>query len=331
MKRNYFIFRINYGNEFIKKELKKGILRQGWGKENMSLLSEDGKKRSKEDWIKDYFWDSDEKNKKKRYDILKIMLSMKKDDIIIIPKFPEQGLLTVAKVKERYNFDGKEKKLDDFGHYITLEEKEMKIFNYKLNEFTRTICGSLTGYQSAVNNVRKPIIKESIEELYKLESSQEIRGIEIILKEAFDNKIKDLITILNKFENRDVENIVKKLFEKKGYDVVGTNKHNHGKDGDADLILIKSMPLLYEVDSDLGQSKVYIQVKQKIGKDENEAYGIMQLKNIVRDLEEGNKNNVYKILVSTGEFSEELRELANKEGIILIDGVALAKLIMKYL
>lgn len=172
MKRNYFVFRIGYEFNFVREELKKGILRQGWGKENMSLLSENGSQRSKEEWIKDYFWsDTKESSKKTRYNILKRMLKMKKGDIVIIPKFPEQHCLTVAKIKEGYNFDGKEIKSDDFGHFITLEKKDMREFEYDENEYTKTISGSFKYYRSAVNNINKQIIRENFEKLYEISNA----------------------------------------------------------------------------------------------------------------------------------------------------------------
>lgn len=58
--------------------------------------------------------------------------------------------------------------------------------------------------------------------------------------------------------------------------------------------------------------------------------GIDQLNKIVKTREE-DQNNIYKVLVCTSLFSDELKEIAIQENIILIDGLQLTRLIIKHL
>uniref|UniRef100_UPI00262B477F restriction endonuclease n=1 Tax=Fusobacterium sp. TaxID=68766 RepID=UPI00262B477F len=66
--------------------------------------------------------------------------------------------------------------------------------------------------------------------------------------------------------------------------------------------------------------------------DEDE--GIKQLEDIVKSKEkiegiEDKINNIYKVLVCTGEFSDRIKELARDKNIILIDGIQLVRMCIK--
>ena len=130
----------------------------------------------------------------------------------------------------------------------------------------------------------------------------------------------------------DVEEIVEEIFVKQGYLVESKNSYDK-KGGDSDRTFIKPLPILSEINDEIGSCRVYVQIKKKDGKyDENE--GIKQLEKIVATKEniEGkdNKfNNFYKVLVCTGEFSSRIKELAQEKNIILIDGIQLIRMCLK--
>ena len=99
-----FLFRIDVEKEEVINDIiKLGKLRQGWGKSQMSLLKND-EIISKEEWRNNFpeEWDCSDKYINKKYDNLKIMLNIKKDDVIIIPKFPTWDSLSVAKASMMY-------------------------------------------------------------------------------------------------------------------------------------------------------------------------------------------------------------------------------------
>ncbi|MGL4903897.1 MAG: hypothetical protein ACRC34_00110, partial [Cetobacterium sp.] len=100
-----FLFRINTEEVVVKNDIILGKLRQGWGKSTMSLLK-NGDIVSKEEWKNNFpkEWDCSPEYIGRKYDNLKIMLDIKKDDIIIIPKFPSWDSFSVVKAADSYNF-----------------------------------------------------------------------------------------------------------------------------------------------------------------------------------------------------------------------------------
>lgn len=100
---NYYIFRIDYSDrDYFKENLEKGILKQGWSLENLSLLDENGEERNQEEWVNacPANWrDTDEARRylKNKNSNLRKMLEMKEGDIILIPKFPEWDMFSFIK------------------------------------------------------------------------------------------------------------------------------------------------------------------------------------------------------------------------------------------
>lgn len=323
-----FLFRIDSGTEVVRNEIKAGRLRQGWGKEDM-YLKKDEDVVSKDEWVKNFpkEWGGSLEYIERKYNNLKIMLDIKKDDIIIIPKYPSWNSFSVVKALDRYNFQMPGS--DDFGHYINIDLKTLRSFNYEYNNFTKAIHSKLRGYQSPLNNVRSGEIFNAAKELLNMESTEESIKIEDIVKYNFENELKEIKESLYKVSARDIERIVEKLFLKQGYSIEHRNKYDR-KGGDADLILVRRLPILDEIDELNSYDKIYIQVKHKNGDICGDREGIDQLNKIVKTIEK-DCNNIYKVLVCTSLFSDELKELAVQENIILIDGLQLTRLIIKYL
>ncbi|MEG1338685.1 restriction endonuclease [Cetobacterium sp.] len=328
-----FLFRINTEEEIVRNDIILGKLRQGWGKSGMSLLK-NGEIISKEEWGNNFpeEWDCSDEYINKKYDNLKIMLEIKKDDLLIIPKFPTWNSFSVVKVEEGYRFEIP--KVDDFGHYIRIDVNTLKSFNYySYKEFTTPIHSKLRAYQSPLNNIWNKEIIECSQKLLEMESSENILKIEDIVKFNFEKELKDIKKSLQKISPRDLETVVEKLFLKQGYSLESRNSFDK-KGGDADLILTKCLPILEEIDESKSCNKIYIQIKHKNGL-YSDKEGIIQLNKIVEakeaDVENANLNNVYKVLVCSSTFSEELKEMASEENIILIDGLQLTRLIIKYL
>jgi len=107
-----------------------GKLRQGWGIEGLDLRID------MNDWIRNYilgakkYWGVDIQDNyceiaMGRYNILKVMLDMKNDDIIFIPKHSQnnhhnENYFTICKVIGNYYFD-LNGKIKDFGHVIPVK------------------------------------------------------------------------------------------------------------------------------------------------------------------------------------------------------------------
>lgn len=327
-----FLFRINTENEEVRNDILLGKLRQGWGKSQMSLLR-NGETVSKDEWRKSFpeEWDCSDEYINRKYDNLKIMLEIKKDDLLIIPKFPSWDSFSVVKSSSSYKFEMP--KIDDFGHYIDIDLNSLKSFKYASNSFSNIIHSKLRAYQSPLNNVWNKEFIDATNELLKLESTEKIIKIENIIKFNFEKDLEEIKNSLQKVSARDLETVIEKLFLKQGYSLESRNSFDK-KGGDADLILTKCLPILEEVDEFKSCDRIYIQIKHKNGL-YSDKEGIIQLNKIVetkeRDAENTNLNNVYKVLVCSSTFSEELKEMASEENIILIDGVQLTRLIIKYL
>ncbi|MGL5356837.1 MAG: restriction endonuclease [Cetobacterium sp.] len=328
-----FLFRIDPNTEEVRNDIVLGKLRQGWGKSPMSLLKNE-EIISKEEWENNFpkEWDCSPEYIGRKYDNLKIMLDIKKDDIIIIPKFPSWDSFSIVKVAEGYKFE-MPKNVDDFGHLVKIDCNSLRSFKYKFDELSTKIHSKLRAYQSPLNNVWNNEILECAQKLLEKDSSESIQKIENIVKLNFEKELKDISNSLQKVSARDLEVVVEKLFLKKGYTLESKNSFDK-KGGDADLILTKCLPILEEIDESKSCDKVYIQIKHKDNL-YNEIEGINQLIKIVKTKEEEigniNLNNIYKVLVCSCLFSEELKEMAEKENIILIDGLQLTRLMIKYL
>lgn len=328
-----FLFRINTDAEEVRNDIVLGKLRQGWGKSEMSLLKND-EIVSKDEWRNNFpqEWDCSDEYINRKYDNLKIMLDMKKDDVIIIPKFPSWDSFSVVKVADGYKFE-MPKTVDDFGHYIEIDFDSLRSFKYGFDDSSTKIHSKLRAYQSPLNNVWNKEILECAKKLLEKDSSEEVQKIENIIKINFEKELKDIANSLQKVSARDLETVVEKLFLKKGYSLESRNSFDR-KGGDADLILTKCLPILEEIDESKSCDRIYIQIKHKKGL-YSETEGVEQLNKIVKtkeaDSENTNLNNVYKVLVCSSTFSEELKEIAAKENIILIDGLQLTRLMIKYL
>lgn len=343
---NYYIFRIDYSNrKYFKENLEKGILRQGWGVENLSLLDENGEVRNQKEWVNacpESWRTTDEARRylRNKNSNLRKMLEMKEGDIILIPKFPKWNMFSLYRVTGKYYFE-LEKEYEDYGHCIPVEIATTypyeidKCFTYNGNEATKIIHSKLRGYQTSINSVYNEEIIKAIESLLQIKSIKEVSLITEILRNIFEKNIKNMEN-LNKeiFSVRpnDVEEIVEHIFKEQGYLVESKNSYDK-KGGDSDRTFIKPLPILSEVNDEIGSCRVYVQIKKKDGEyDEDE--GIKQLEKIVATKEniEGkdNKfNNFYKVLVCTGEFSSRIKELAQEKNIILIDGIQLIRMCLK--
>ncbi|QNM15794.1 restriction endonuclease [Fusobacterium hominis] len=343
---NYYIFRIDYSDrDYFKENLEKGILKQGWGLENLSLLDENGEERNQEEWVNacpEGWRDTDEARRylRNKNSNLRKMLEMKEGDIILIPKFPEWNMFSLYRVKGEYYFD-LEKIKGDYGHCIPVEvatkfsDEIDKYFTYNGNDATKVIHSKLRGYQKAINSVYNNEIISAIESLLQIKSIKEESQITEILRGIFEKNIKSMKN-LNKeiFSIRpdDVEKIVEEIFVKQGYLVESRNSYDR-KGGDSDRTFIKPLPILSEVNDEIGNCRVYVQIKKKDGIcDEDD--GIIQLEGIVDTKEniegkENKFNNFYKVLVCTGEFSPRIKELAQEKNIILIDGIQLIRMCLK--
>ena len=152
-----FVFRINYDEhfDFVRGELEKGRLRQGWSPTGTSLHA-DGKERVKKEWMeacekvwKDEWGPSPDS---RRHAILRRMLDIKEGDLIFIPKAPEHGYFTIAEASGGYQFEMPPDK-EDFGHIIPVKNQQVVATWY--DKDSQTIQELFGSAWSAVTQVQE--------------------------------------------------------------------------------------------------------------------------------------------------------------------------------
>lgn len=341
---NYFVFRITYEDNYglVREELlKKHLLRQGWGTYDMSLSH--GYEAFKRGWQKHWEPDYPDEKMLSKYDNLSIMLDIKPGDYIVIPKVStkeeyDSRSFVIAKCKSAYRFDVLDK-AKDFGHIIEVED----VFScsYDLNYFSQTIKSKFTAYQSSLNRVRIDSFKTSVDALVQLYKSNpaefEKESMDIISMvnhatlPSREQYLQQIVTALRNIDNHRFEDLIGELFEKNGYTFAGRNWYDkEGGDVDVYFESFNKNTLMYNVFEicDVMMPHIYIQAKKKTGKDYGDIVGVDQLIKMEDHIPE--KNAILMVINLTEEFSEEAKKRAEEKGIILINGIAFASLLVRY-
>lgn len=352
----YFIFRINYDSDYkmIRSELiNNHILRQGWGAPNMQI--NEGFDHFKEGWLQN--WGSEnptEKTMRSRFNNLVTMLEIQPGDVIVIPKVNDRDDLDyvcqsfiIAKCKRSYYFSlPGDELLDvdkkDFGHVIEVED----VFGceYDVNIYSKRVKNRFSAYRRPVNLIKYEgnncAFIDAVNELIKThKDSPELLDTKLpnittmIRKDSNEARLGYLQTVLKglrEIDNRDFEDVIAELFEKNGYALVGRNQYDR-KGGDVDLIFesCKHDSLMHHIFETCGDmSHIYVQAKKKKGKDAKDIIGVEQLKKMRSRIKE---NNATLILINlTDKFSNEAMAEASENGIILINGITFASILVGY-
>lgn len=313
-------------------EIKNGRLLQGWGITNTQLM-EDGQRVGEDAWIGRYadsakkVWGEEisKDGAKKRYRILSRMLELKKGDYVVIPKMPSGESFVIAKVSGDYTFDtadANKRQTDDFRHVVPIADH--KIINYYACEDSRRVKKTLRGYQSAVNRINSKTTIEVIQSLYnssnKFERADSVKNIFSTMRQ---DTYKTILEKVRGLPSRDLEMLIESAFESNGFSIEETN-HYDGLGGDADLVVSLPIPILSDVlDFNL---KVFIQAKQKSGKDWDEEKGIDQLIKISAD-----EKFCLRILISTSDdLSPAARAKADEHDVFIVSDVDTARLLSKF-
>ncbi|MCK4632088.1 MAG: restriction endonuclease [candidate division Zixibacteria bacterium] len=316
--------------QWLQSELKGGRLRQGWGITGMQLedhgepvpLSEweaRYSKSAKEIWARE----PGPGEALKRFRILSPMTDLRAGDIVVIPKMPSWDKFTIASVKGKYWFDA-DRGPKDYGHVIPVDSDCMKETPYFSSIESRLIVKKLRGYQCAVNNVWDSRFVKAIEKLVRLDPVPIKKAIIAIYSDIKEPLIQESLNQIRHLTYADLEELVKKAFEAAGYQFVRKHYYDN-KGGDADLVFDRNLPLVSEI-SELALT-VFIQVKQKSGKDADDLDGVEQLVKI-----SANNPQSVRILISTADgFSDNCKNRAGEEQVTLVSGLETAEFLMRYL
>lgn len=340
---NIWVFRqADEEREKLNDELEKGKLRQGWGIPGMEL-EVNGEKVERKEWIskninneeiiKQWGGISNE-SLQKHYNLLRYLVEIKDGDLIVIPKCKnkDQFALAMAKAKKgkTYHCDDGIMSLYggmDFIHYITINPEKLRVFNYKSINVPNIIERLLKciAYSRRISRVKNNDFKEALEKCWEMEASQEdlepSETIEIINAQIAP-VIESTYKVINNLCPNVFEKIVRDVLIDNGLTIEETNIYDK-EGGDIDIIASKSIDLLeYEE-----HYEVLLQVKNKVGSDKNDIKGIEQLLQQAKSL---NKEDCKKIYINmVKDFTDKTKEKAEKEGILLINGIEFTKLYLK--
>ena len=102
--------------------------------------------------------------------------------------------------------------------------------------------------------------------------------------------------------------------------------------GDVDLVFecFNKNTLMYNIFEicDVKMPHIYVQAKKKTGKDYGDIVGVDQLVKMEERIPE--KNAILMVINLTNEFSDEAKAKADENGIILINGLTFASLLVRY-
>jgi len=163
------IFRVDE-QEWMYNEIREGRLRQGWGAPEFSLLK-DGHQVPKKEWETTYEQKSGEPPSPRRYSILcgMLQLSAEKVDMVVAPKMPHPLQLTIARVREGYQFDFDGNRLPpdflgDYRHIIDIDPDSVRTFHYQANDDSFLVSGlfSRACHRAAVSFNHDPEHRQEI-------------------------------------------------------------------------------------------------------------------------------------------------------------------------
>ena len=341
---NYYVFRINYDDRFklIRRELVNDhLLRQGWGTYGMALDS--SYDTFKAGWQAEWEKNLPDETMRARYNNLSIMLEIEPGDYIIVPKVSVEEdyvcrSFVIAKCKKKYRFDVLAE-AEDFGHIIEVED----VFScsYDKNLHAQNIKSKFIAYQSPLNRVRSESFKESVDELVRLHAEQPdefekdsadlISMVSRATASARNQYLEQIKSALQKIDNHKFKDIIGELFIKNGYTLTDNNWYD-GEGGDVDLVFecFNRNTLMYNTYEicDVKMPHIYVQAKKKTGKDAGDIVGVDQLVKMEEQIPE--KNAILMVINLTDEFSDKAKEKADENGIILINGLTFASLLVRY-
>ena len=299
-------------------ELKGGRLRQGWGIPNMSLVDEQGKPISKEQWTQNYKSEWGEPSPR-RYSLLRHMLDFKKGDVVVMPNLPEEyQQFSIARVSGDYRFetvnysDG-----DDYGHIVPVDPASVRTFASRANTEAYTVHSlfCITKHRPAISFAyNQDHIKAALELLQKKDCTESKEVSEIAqasLDDAIEVAAKAMQEKIKSWNGSQFETAVRIAFENQGYEIVRYSRYD-GKGADVDIVVrppINNLKFFMP-------PEIAVQVKWKQGIDDNDVEAVDQLDKW------DNSEIAQKFVISSASgFTDKCEKAAEEKDVILISGL----------
>ena len=315
-----FIFRTD-PNDFVRDELERGCLRQGWSPPDTSLLNVDGETRDAEEWEQAYQDQWGEPPSPRRLGILRRMLDMKEGDLVFCPKTPDSERFTIATVSSRYRFEIAPNRDDDFGHIIPVENQRVVSNWHDLHARTITELFKSAYSRPAVTRVqdyKNEQVLYAAKQLLKQENTHVPQDRAEIKEQHYADGRRKAAEFLMKCVQKEwgfdqFEAAVGEAFKQKGYEFIRSKSAKNG--GDADHVFALPMPGFDDALLDR-TPLVIVQVKHKHGVDSDDVHGVNQLVNWKSD--EGEEVRFKVLFSSADSFTENCKKIADANDVILI-------------
>ncbi|WP_370295764.1 restriction endonuclease [Rossellomorea marisflavi] len=257
--------------------------------------------------------------------------SLKDEDILLIPHFPDKGQISLAIVDGHYPecYEWVEGMPHHLNHGIKVKkvyglQGEISMYNHRLIE-----------WYGKLGSLRLPIIRlkhmeDTITEMVKMldhdpDMAFEKSTMDDYLAKQTDQMLDSLLDQLQRLSpsgsDLSFEKVCEDLLLKYGYKLVRRNYYD-GKKGDADLVLIKEHSA--HSPFEIGEYYLFVQIKKHKG--ETDDHAVQQLITIMEDEAEyvPSKGCVISLAES---FTETAEAKAEEAGIKMINGSELTRLL----
>lgn len=325
-----FLHRISHHSEVSYPLLDRNILSTGWGDLANSKEFIEGYERNFHDAFVKYYnawWRSP-------YSLEKY-LNMHEGDRVVVPSWGcfhvyeitgKVLLPTEVDTKDLTNWHGKEvvardgylyadDKRIDLGFFRTVKVVERGITRNRYAEANLVRMLKFRGTTNQINQLEGQVNSaiQRYRESKPLDTPDSIITNESIATQAYD-------AILKETNPATLETFISTYFKKIGASSVDVHRHGDGKDGDADIVAtFEQLKTIF-----------YVQAK-KHGKDTaTNAWAVSQIKEYINRDAETNADyaNVGMVISTATKFSDECEQLAQENGVVLINGLEFAKMIL---
>ena len=272
---------------------------------------------------------------------VKRFINIEENDIILVPGY---RCFYIGSATNQFSYDKVNYK-DDLANQLQVDFKKDE--NNEPMSFARdgknTALATKLGVRGfTVLEITNSAIIKSIEEL--LESDTDMSEADKVIKKEnqglaeFKKSLKDVLpqyeSLSLNAKGRGFEDLIKELMECDGYKAeILSNRIGGSGYADADILAIKESGLTDEF-----TSAIYIQVKHHHGESDDGIDQIVEFKRLIEESNqefqsrEGNEitlspENIKYVLLSSGFFTTYVKNKAEINGIILIDGDQLAEIL----
>lgn len=342
---SYYVFRINYDEWYhqIREEILKGRLRQGWGAKGMDINQ--SLEEFQAAWVSKWGEnDAMESYIRNKYNNISIMKEMDVGDILVVPKMNftdvnDMRSFAVLRCSKKYDFSPLEFCNSDFGHYVEFDMSKSFCCSYEHDDNTRSIVKLFRAYQKSINRVWNTNFMNAVDKLIACYESDDknqfhknmttIGAVCVASNNAKNKYLEEVVNIITSWQPKQLEKVTEELFVINGYEKIANNRYDK-RGGDIDLVFSSFQPNtlvgdMFSISQNVDMPEIRVQLKNKKGVDDNDVEGVEQLVCM-----SGANESINILINTTLGYSPIAKEAAAEKGVLLINGIEFAELLLRY-